>query len=107
MPVPFLRPLVVALTLGLPVAGLAEQPDATLSCDAKARKVSGHVPGLIPPVRLGPMTLKITGEVALGVSNSRGAFATSPRGGEGQRMLRRERAEQEYNRVYADCLAGR
>lgn len=99
-------PLIAALALALPAAALADDT-LSQSCDMQARKISGHVPGLIPPVSMGPLTLKITGEVAVGVSNTRGAFVGTPDRGAGQRMMRRDQAEAEYKRLYADCMAGR
>lgn len=104
------RIIVAAALMGVSLSGpvLAQSSVAGDLCDAQARKLSGYQPGLIPPVRLGPVTLRFGGSVAVGVSRSSGPGVTPavPKGaGSGAREMRRIRAEEKYRSAYADCMA--
>ncbi|MCB1340110.1 MAG: hypothetical protein KDK24_03390 [Pseudooceanicola sp.] len=101
------KPLAILLALGLPAVALADGQDNAKRCDMLARKASGHTPGLIPPIRLGAVTLKITGSVAFGVDSQRGAIATTSARGADARDFDRDRKEAEYTRYYNECLTGR
>lgn len=100
--------LAAALVLGLSGAALAQGAAQADLCDAQARNVSGYQPGLIPPLRLGPVTLRMSGSVAVGAARSSGPGVTPPvpkGAGSGAREMRRIRAEQQYRSAYATCMS--
>lgn len=108
MPIVRFPATVAALVLALSGSAVAQGAAQADLCDAQARRVSGYEPGLIPPLRLGPVTLRVGGSVAVGVARSSGPGVTPPvpkGAGAGAREMRRIRAEQKYRTAYAACMA--
>lgn len=99
-------PVFISLVLVVPAAAQTTAIDSR--CDRIARAQSGYEGGRLPTVEAGPLSLRLSGSVALGVSRSSGGAGVSvPAGaGEGARELRRTRAERAYHDAYAACVAG-
>lgn len=113
-----IRPMRTLLLLaGLVVASpVASNPMEDI-CHARAREMSGFK-GAAPraETRKGGATFRLSGSAAIGVSRESGPPVPSPRGGHGmaeqerQERKRRDKqaaAEQNYRKIYDDCMRDR
>ena len=97
-----------ALLLVAPGAVLAGS--AQDLCDARARAATGYHGGRIPDVEVGPVTLRIGGSVAIGVSRSSGSPLANPapRGAGAYAREQRQAAQaKDYRAALDSCLATR